>query len=93
VLGCIAVVLAGARRLPARPGRDLVMTAACPPACPAALPWVQMALAMLKRSVKKRAGFSVDRVAPLDCVGSSFIPALFGGCRGICARHAVLCCD
>ena len=40
--------------------------------------WVQMALAMLKRSVKKRAGFSVDRVAPLDCVGSSFIPALFG---------------
>lgn len=39
---------------------------------------VQMALAVLKRSVKKRAGFSVDRVAPLDCVGSSFIPALFG---------------
>lgn len=33
---------------------------------------------MLKRSVRKRAGFSVNAVAPLDCVGASFIPALFG---------------
>ncbi|PRW33772.1 alpha beta-hydrolase [Chlorella sorokiniana] len=44
-------------------------------------PFIKMALAMLKRSVKKRAGFSVDAVAPLDAVGSAFIPALFGHAR------------
>ncbi len=49
---------------------------------------VQVALAMLKRSVKKRAGFSVDKVAPLDTVANSFIPALFGGC---CALLAGCC--
>ncbi|KAL4425310.1 hypothetical protein ABPG75_009326 [Micractinium tetrahymenae] len=40
-------------------------------------PLIKVALAMLKRSVKKRAGFSVDKVAPLDTVAASFIPALF----------------
>ncbi|KAI7835678.1 hypothetical protein COHA_010417 [Chlorella ohadii] len=44
-------------------------------------PLIKMALAMLKRSVKKRAGFSVDSVAPLDAVGNAFIPALFGHAR------------
>jgi hypothetical protein len=38
----------------------------------------QVALAMLKRSVRRRAGFSVDAVAPLDAVGKCFIPAQFG---------------
>ncbi|KAI3434931.1 hypothetical protein D9Q98_002985 [Chlorella vulgaris] len=41
-------------------------------------PLLKVALSMLKRSVRKRAGFSVDKVAPLDCVGASYIPALFG---------------
>lgn len=45
-----------------------------------------MALAMLKRSVRKRAGFSVDAVAPLDVVGGSFIPALFGRRAGLRMR-------
>ena len=56
--------------------RDSYSDAANPLAVPA---FPQMALAMLKRSVKKRAGFSVDTVAPLDAVGAAFIPALFGG--------------
>ncbi|KAL4418794.1 hypothetical protein ABPG77_010203 [Micractinium sp. CCAP 211/92] len=45
-------------------------------------PLVKVALAMLKRSVKKRAGFSVDKVAPLDTVANSFIPALFAHGKG-----------
>lgn len=38
----------------------------------------QMALAMMRRSVRKRAGFSIDDVSPLNHAGESFIPALFG---------------
>lgn len=49
-----------------------------PPSPPPPPP--QVALAILKRSVKKRAGFSVDKVSPLDTVANSFTPALFGGC-------------
>ena len=37
-----------------------------------------MALKMLKRAVKKRAGFNIETVAPLDHVGECFVPALFG---------------
>ncbi len=42
--------------------------------------FMRMALSMMKRSVKKRANFNIDDVSPLDVVGQSFIPALFGGC-------------
>ena len=38
----------------------------------------QVALAVMRRSVRKRAGFSIDDVAPLNNAGGSFIPALFG---------------
>lgn len=41
--------------------------------------FMRMALSMMKRSVKKRANFNIDDVSPLDVVGQSFIPALFGG--------------
>lgn len=40
--------------------------------------FMRMALSMMKRSVKKRANFNIDDVSPLDIVGQSFIPALFG---------------
>ena len=33
---------------------------------------------MMRRSVRKRAGFDLDEVAPLDVVGNCFVPALFG---------------
>ena len=38
----------------------------------------QVALGMMRRSVRKRAGFDLDEVAPLDVVGRCFVPALFG---------------
>lgn len=40
--------------------------------------FLQVALAMMRRSVRKRAGFSIDDVSPLDKVSEAFIPALFG---------------
>lgn len=39
---------------------------------------MRMALSMMRRSVRKRAKFNIDELAPVDTVGSSFIPALFG---------------
>ena len=39
---------------------------------------MKFALSMMRRSVKKRAKFSIDDVAPLDAVPNAFIPALFG---------------
>jgi predicted esterase len=35
-------------------------------------------MAMMRRSVRRRAGFSIDAVAPLESGPSSFVPALFG---------------
>lgn len=32
----------------------------------------------MKRSVRKKAGFEIDDVSPIDVVPSAFIPALFG---------------
>lgn len=40
--------------------------------------FMRVALSMMRRSVKKRAGFSLDSVAPLELVTSEYIPALFG---------------
>ena len=39
---------------------------------------MRVALSMMRRSVKKRAGFSIDEVAPIDQIHKSFIPVLFG---------------
>lgn len=39
---------------------------------------LKVAITMLRRSVRKRAGFSIDDVAPVDHVHESYIPALFG---------------
>lgn len=41
-------------------------------------PFMRVALSMMRRSVRKRAHFSIDDVAPLDYVGETFVPALFG---------------
>lgn len=41
-------------------------------------PFMKVALSMMRRSVRKRAGFDIDTVAPLDTVPHCFIPALFG---------------
>lgn len=39
---------------------------------------MRVALSMMRRSVKKRAGFSIDEVAPIEQVQKAFIPCLFG---------------
>lgn len=39
---------------------------------------LKVAINMLRRSVRKRAGFNIDDVAPVDHVCESHIPALFG---------------
>lgn len=45
--------------------------------------FMRVALGMMRRSVRKRAGFNIDNVAPLNKVSQCFIPALFGedSCR------------
>ena len=40
--------------------------------------FMRVALGMMRRSVRKRAGFNIDDVAPLNRVNQCFIPALFG---------------
>lgn len=46
---------------------------------------MRVALSMMRRSVKKRAGFSIDEVAPIDKIHTSFIPVLFG------EQHVCIC--
>ena len=41
-------------------------------------PFMKIALGMMRRSVRKRAKFNIDTVAPLDVVPSCHIPVLFG---------------
>lgn len=48
---------------------------------------MRVALSMMRRSVKKRAGFSIDEVAPIDKIHTSFIPVLFG------EQHACIHCS
>jgi len=38
----------------------------------------KVAVSAMKRSVRKKAGFDLDKVAPIDVVTEAFIPALFG---------------
>jgi hypothetical protein len=39
---------------------------------------LKMVLAMMRKSVRKKAGFDINSVAPIDLVPSSVIPAVFG---------------
>ncbi|GIL52108.1 hypothetical protein Vafri_8045 [Volvox africanus] len=45
-------------------------------------PLAKLALAAMKRSVIKRAGFDITKVSPVDAVSQSHIPALFGHAIG-----------
>lgn len=54
-------------------------------------PLAKLALSAMKRSVQKRAGFDIGKVAPIDVVPQSYIPALFGHATGdsfIKIRHS-----
>lgn len=61
-------------------------------------PFMRVAISMMRRSVKKRAGFSIDDVAPLDFVGDTHVPVLFGEshsfislCLSITMNHSSNC--
>ena len=43
---------------------------------------LKIALAMMRRSVRKRAGFDLTKVAPIDTAPEAFIPALFSHAQG-----------
>jgi len=43
---------------------------------------VKVALAAMRRSVRKRAGIDITQVAPIDIVQESFVPVLFGHSSG-----------
>lgn len=43
---------------------------------------VRVALAIMRRSVRKRAGFDISTIAPVDIVNQSFVPVLFGHADG-----------
>ena len=45
-------------------------------------PLVKVALTMMRRSVRKKAGFDIDDVAPLDVAKESYVPVLFGHAKG-----------
>lgn len=60
----------------------------CPPSPPPfgpldqRQPLVKMVASLMRRSVRKKAGFDISLVAPLDLVGSSAVPAVFGHATG-----------
>lgn len=39
---------------------------------------VRLALLAMRRSVRKRAGFDINTISPVDIVSESFVPVLFG---------------
>ena len=41
-------------------------------------PLVKLAMGLMRRSVRKRAGFSIDDVSPCDVMAETFVPTLFG---------------
>ncbi|KAK9805218.1 hypothetical protein WJX72_006872 [[Myrmecia] bisecta] len=61
---------------------DLMMELVEEQKLPIPKPFMKMALGMMRRSVRKRAHFNIDHVAPLDAVPQSFSPALFGHAEG-----------
>ncbi|GFR51828.1 hypothetical protein Agub_g14291 [Astrephomene gubernaculifera] len=61
---------------------DLMLEIVAEQRLPIPRPLARLALAAMRRSVNKRAGFDITRVSPLDAVSRSFIPALFGHATG-----------
>lgn len=57
--------------------RDLMMEIAESTPFRAARPIMGVALALMRRSVRRRAGFDVNLVAPIDMVSHASVPALF----------------
>lgn len=41
-------------------------------------PLARVAMGLMRRSVKRRAGFNIDHVSPVDLAPSSYVPTLFG---------------
>ncbi|CAL5224837.1 g7591 [Coccomyxa viridis] len=58
--------------------RDLMVELCEEQKLPIPRAFMRIALSMMRRSVRRRANFSIDEVSPLDVVPGSFIPALFG---------------
>ena len=58
--------------------RELMVELAEEQKLPIPRAFMRMALSMMKRSVRRRAGFNIDDVSPLDAAPQAFIPALFG---------------
>ncbi|KXZ53909.1 hypothetical protein GPECTOR_6g827 [Gonium pectorale] len=61
---------------------DLMMEIVAEQRLPVPRPLAKLALAAMRRSVSKRAGFDITKVSPVDAVSQSFIPALFGHATG-----------
>ncbi|KAG2442041.1 hypothetical protein HYH02_009833 [Chlamydomonas schloesseri] len=61
---------------------DLMMEIVAEQRLPIPRPLAKLALAAMKRSVSKRAGFDINKVSPVDVVAQSYIPALFGHAVG-----------
>lgn len=63
---------------------DLMVELVVEQKLPIPRPFMRFAISMMRRSVRKRAAFSIDDVAPLNFVAETHVPALFGEfcCRG-----------
>ncbi|KAG1670695.1 hypothetical protein FOA52_010971 [Chlamydomonas sp. UWO 241] len=61
---------------------DLMLEIVAEQNLPIPRPLFKAAVAMMKRSVRKKAGFDLDTVSPLDVVPEAFIPVLFGHATG-----------
>jgi hypothetical protein len=70
--------------------RELMVELAEEQKLPIPRAFMRMALSMMKRSVRRRAGFNIDDVSPLDAAPQAFIPALFGA-RGARPRRTRSC--
>ena len=51
---------------------------------------VRIALMAMRRSVRKRAGFDIYTISPVDVVNESFVPVLFGQLLSPCAVSDVV---
>ena len=57
---------------------DLMVELVVEQKLPIPRPFMRFAVSMMRRSVRKRAAFSIDDVAPLNFVAETHVPALFG---------------